>query len=178
MKGSRNQRERPALDAAGLEQAALHYAARFATTRRKLADYLRRKVRERGWEDDGEPPIDALIGRLVDLGYVDDRAFAAGRSAALLRRGFGERRIDAALRGAGIADEDRPAREEFDEQAGWEAALRLAEKRHIGPFAREKGDRAAQEKAMAILLRAGHPVGRARRIVTARAGEIPAWDDA
>ena len=36
------------LDAAALDRLALRYVERFATTRGKLADYLRRKMRERG----------------------------------------------------------------------------------------------------------------------------------
>ena len=38
----------PPLDAAALERLALRYVERFATTRGKLTDYLRRKIREIG----------------------------------------------------------------------------------------------------------------------------------
>ncbi|MFK4872313.1 hypothetical protein ACI3K3_09880, partial [Novosphingobium sp. ZW T3_23] len=63
-----------------LEELALAYVARFATTQGKLRDYLQRKLRERGWvgAEDGEadgrdaPDLDRLIGRYVELGYVDD----------------------------------------------------------------------------------------------------------
>ena len=166
---------RTPFDRASLELSALNYAARFATTQRKLRDYLRRKLRERGWAEEGEPPVDALVAHLAELGYVDDRAFARGRTDALYRRGYGERRVDAALRAAGIADEDIEPRE--SDRAGWEAALRLAERRRIGPFAAYSPDAAGQEKAVAILLRAGHPPARARRIGRSRPGEIPAWDE-
>ena len=64
-------RERPALprplDAAALDQLALRYVERFATTRGKLADYLRRKVRERGWQ--GAPVDPASVAeRMAALG--------------------------------------------------------------------------------------------------------------
>ncbi|HYZ48955.1 MAG TPA: RecX family transcriptional regulator, partial [Sphingomonas sp.] len=37
------------LDAPALERFALRYVERYATTRARLADYLSRKLRERGW---------------------------------------------------------------------------------------------------------------------------------
>ena len=175
MKHGSKERDRRPYDEAALEQAALNYAARFATTRRKLSDYLRRKLREHGWEGEADPPVERLVERLARLGYVDDRGFARGRAAALLRRGYGERRIDAALRAAGVDEADIEVAE--DGQAGWEAALKLAERRRIGPFAADAADRAGRERAMAILIRAGHPPSRARRIAAAPPGVVPAWDE-
>ena len=99
-------RPRPPLDAEALERLALFYAGRYATTRARLAAYLRRKVKERGWEGAGPPPVERLVERFAELGYVDDRGFASARAASLLRRGYGERRVAEALRGAGIAEDD------------------------------------------------------------------------
>ena len=159
-----------------LEQAALSYAGRYATTRAKLAAYLRRKLRERGWSGPGEPSVEVLVERMAALGYVDDRAFATARAATLARRGFGERRVRAALRAAGIEDEDsREAREEA-RRGAWQAALRFAERRRIGPFAETEPDQAGREKALGALLRAGHPPEHARRLAHARPGEIPDTD--
>lgn len=169
----RNRRVRPPLDAAALEQLALAYAGRYATSRARLASYLKRKLRERGWDGGDEPPVERLIGELAALGYVDDRAFAAARAASLGRRGYGARRVAAALRAAGIDEaEGAEARAAADERA-WEAAMRFAERRGIGPFAVAESDRAAREKALAAMLRAGHPLDLARRLVAARPGEIP-----
>lgn len=166
------------LDEESLEQAALSYAGRYATTRAKLASYLRRKLRERGWGGADEPPVDRLIERMAALGYVDDRAFAAARAASLGRHSYGERRVREALRAAGIDDEDsRDAREEAHRGA-WEAALRFAERRRIGPFADREVDRESREKALGALLRAGHPPEFARRLAYARRGEIPDTDSA
>jgi regulatory protein len=154
----------------------LSYAGRYATTRAKLAAYLRRKLRERGWSGPGEPPVQGLVERMAALGYVDDRAFAAARAATLTRRGFGERRVRAALHAAGIQDEDsREAREEA-RLGAWQAALRFAERRRIGPFAEIEPDRQGREKALGALLRAGHPPEYARRLAHARPGEIPDAD--
>jgi regulatory protein len=82
-------REPPPLDQARLNDLALGYAARFATTRVKLARYLARKLKERGWAGSAPADIAALVDRLAGLGYVDDASFAAmkGRAmAALCRR--------------------------------------------------------------------------------------------
>jgi regulatory protein len=164
------------LDGEALERAALSYAGRYATTRAKLAAYLERKLRERGWNGAGEPPIGRLVERMAQLGYVDDRAFASARAAALSRRGYGARRIGAALRGAGITDEDAADAREIASEAEWDAALRFARRRRIGPFAEAEVDRPAREKALAAMLRAGHPLQIARRFVSARPGEIPEAD--
>ncbi len=176
MSHDRGRRVKPPLDAAALEQSALFYAGRYATTRAKLAAYLGRKVRERGWAEAQKPPIEALVERMAALGYVDDRAFASARAGALTRRGYGARRIGEALRAAGIEEEDGAEAREIAEEGAWDAALRFAERRKIGPFAAGEGDRPAREKAYAAMLRAGHPPGLARRIVAARPGEIPLAD--
>jgi len=172
----RNSRNRPPLDAEALEQAALRYAGRYATTRAKLCAYLVRKVRERGWDGAGEPGYDALVERMAALGYVDDRAFAAARAASLGRRGYGERRVGQALRAAGIEEDDAAEARQTARDDAWNAALRFAERRKIGPFALAEADRAGRDKALAAMLRAGHPLALARKLAAARPGEIPDAD--
>ena len=164
------------LDGEGLERLALFYAARYATTRARLTAYLGRKLRERGWAGKGPPPVESLVERLAELRYVDDRAFAASRAASLGRRGYGERRVRDALAAAGIGEEDAADARELARGEAWAAALRFAERRRIGPFAEAEGDRAAREKALGAMLRAGHPIDVARRLVTARPGSIPEPD--
>lgn len=159
------------MDREALERLALHYAGRYATTRAKLRAYLARKLRERGWQGGGEPGLDALIGRFGELGYVDDKAFAASRAASLGRRGYGERRVQAALAAAGVAEEDGAEAREQARGEAWAAALRFAERRRIGPYAAEAPDPAAREKALAAMLRAGHPLDIARKLVRARPGD-------
>ena len=158
------------LDAPRLEELALAYVARFATSAAKLETYLRRKLRERGWEGEHEAPTAALVAelieRLVSAGYVDDTAYARSKSGSLLRRGFGERRIGQALGAAGIATE---VREEVRSGEGTQrrAALALAAKRRFGPFGDKAGDRAGREKQIGAMLRAGHPLDSARELVNA-----------
>jgi len=168
-------RPRP-LDAAGLERIALRYVERYATTRAKLAGYLTRKLHERGWNGDETPPVDALVKKLADLRYVDDAAFAATRAAGLTRRGYGARRVTASLKAAGIGEDDAAPAEAAAREQAWEAALAFARRKRIGPFALAAPDRPVREKAFAALLRAGHDVAIARRIVQSEPGNVPELD--
>lgn len=154
------------LDPPRLEELALAYVARFSTSAAKLQSYLARKLRERGWEGASEPQIAALAERFVAAGYIDDTAYARAKSGGLLRRGYGERRIGQALSAAGIAEEVR-AEVRASETARRRAALTLARKRRFGPFGAGVGDRAARQKQIAALLRAGHPMDSARVLVDA-----------
>lgn len=160
----------PQLDAAALERLALRYVERFATTRGKLADYLGRKIRERGWDGEAADPR-ALAQRMADLGYVDDRLYAESKAVALGRKGLGARRVTMALRQAHIAQADAddlaPA---IAERAG-EAAIAFARRKRIGPFGMPTEDRAVRDKQLAAMLRAGHGFERSRRIVVAQSEE-------
>lgn len=170
-------RPRPPLDEDALRDLALRYVGRFATSRAKLLDYLRRKIGERGWS--GENPADphALVERLAELRYVDDSGYALMKSASLGRRGYGARRVHESLRAAGIADADRGAADAQTKAQGWEAAERLARRKRIGPFAAERPDPRQREKWMAAFLRAGHGHALARRWVDAFPGEPPEKDE-
>lgn len=164
------------LDGEALERLALSYAGRYATTRAKLRAYLARKLAERGWAGDGTAPVERLVERLAELGYVDDKAFAAGRAQSLGRRGFGERRVRAALAAAGIDEEDAAEAREQARDGAWAAALEFARRRRFGPFAARTAERSDREKAIAAMLRAGHPLEIARRLATAAPGTIPEPD--
>lgn len=167
---SRKRAPRP-LTADLLSELALHYVSRFATTRSKLVAYLRRKLRERGWDGDGDPQPESLADRLTELGYIDDEAFAVARAGSLTRRGFGEGRVRQALRHAGVGEEDSVrARELASEQAA-EAALRFAQRKRIGPYAVAPADPRARDKALAAMIRAGHGFGLSRQVVDAKPGE-------
>ncbi|UZK69362.1 RecX family transcriptional regulator [Sphingomonas sp. S1-29] len=148
-----------------LERLALRYVERFATTRAKLATYLARKIRERGWGEDMDPPaIDALVERIAALGYIDDRAFGEARAAALTRRGFGARRVAMALQQAGVGGEDAVGIVPQAEEKAVESALSFARRKRIGPYAREAAERPGREKHMAAMIRAGHAPALSRRI--------------
>jgi regulatory protein len=171
---SRAKRPPKPLNAVRLNDLALHYVARFATSAAKLADYLHRKLRERGWEGEGEAPVADLVQRFVAAGYVDDEAYARAKSGSLLRRGYGTRRIAQALGQAGIAEAVREEVRAGAAEQRW-AALAMAQKRRFGPFAPSPPDRAAFEKQLAAMLRAGHPMPMARAVL--HAGSVEAAEE-
>ncbi|HEY8592909.1 MAG TPA: RecX family transcriptional regulator [Sphingomicrobium sp.] len=158
-------RERPPLDASKLEELAVRYVGRFATSRAKLCAYLARKVRERGWDGAGPPDFDAIAERFCELGYVDDAAYALAKSQSLVSRGYGRRRVDQKLRVDGIGEEDGAAARQLAQSEAVEAALRFAKRRRIGPFGAGHDDPRDREKAVAAMVRAGHPFALARAIV-------------
>jgi regulatory protein len=117
------------------------------------------------------------VEKLSDLRYVDDASFAAARASGLTRRGFGLRRVALSLRAAGIGDEDLHDATESVAAQSWDAAITFARRKRIGPFASAAPDRIGREKALAAMLRAGHSVEIARRIVRAEPGAVPEWHE-
>ena len=155
------------LDETSLRDLALSYVARFATTGAKLEGYLQRKLRERGVAVDEEgrvqnPDVAALVARLVELGYVDDEAYARSKSRDLTARGYGARRVEQALWVAGVEDGIRENTTPSEAEAR-RAAILLARKRRFGPFGLAPEEELPanvlhkhREKQVAAMLRAGH----------------------
>ncbi len=161
---------RPPLTAAKLDELALHYVGRFATSRSKLTTYLKRKLRERGWEGQAEPDLDGLAAKLARLGYVDDRAYAVSKARSLTSRGYGERRVGQALALAGIDEDDGSEARSLAQSEAVESALRFARRRSIGPFAKSPPDPKERERALSAMVRAGHRFGLAKAIVDMEPG--------
>jgi regulatory protein len=175
------------LDETSLRDLALAYVARFATTGAKLEGYLARKLRERGVAEDEDgrvqtPDVGALVTRLIELGYVDDEAYARSKTRDLTARGYGARRVEQALWAAGV---DENVREETapGEAETRRAAILLAKKRRFGPFRipPQEDETAEQlhkrrEKQVAAMLRAGHQFEHITFILDARGeDEIEEW---
>lgn len=160
----------PPLDRAALERMALRYVERFSTTRARLVDYLRRKIRERGWAGEAGDP-DGLAEKLAELGYIDDRAYGEAKAGAMARRGLGGRRVSVAFRQAGIGEEDAAALAGGIEDRTIDAALIFARKKRIGPFAPTAADKVLREKQIGAMIRGGHGFALSRRIATMEPGE-------
>jgi regulatory protein len=196
-KHARKRRRNTPLDETALRDLALAYVARFATTAAKLENYLARKIRERGLAEDAdgrvhELDVTGLVSRLIELGYVDDEAYARSRSRDLTQRGYGKRRVEQALWAAGVEEQARSDNAP-SEAASRRAAMLLARKRGIGPFSRDaregeddQGDdqsdgdfdaaRKRREKQVAAMLRAGHLYEHVQFILEAsEAGMVEEW---
>ena len=161
------------LDERRLEELAVSYVGRFATTRARLGAYLGRKLRERGWEGKAAPATEALVERLAGLGYIDDAAYALSKARSLGQRGYGGGRVTMALRTAGIGEDDGRAAQDFSREQSVAAAVRFAQRRRIGPFAMEKGGPEQRQKALAAMVRAGHAFELARAIVALEPDRSP-----
>jgi regulatory protein len=165
-----HRRPPPPLDAASLERLALRYVERFATTRARLVVYLTRKIRERGWDGAPADPT-AIAERFATLGYIDDRSFAESKAASMARRGLGARRVNEALRYAGIERDDAEAVAPQIVARRADAALAFARRRRIGPFAVTEVDRDKLTKQAAAMMRAGHSPDLVWQIVRMVPGE-------
>ena len=169
------------LDRTRLNDLALAYVARFATSSGKLEAYLARKLRERGWEGEGPPDIPALVARFAEKNYVDDAAYARMKTSGLLARGYGARRIEQQLRADALDEEVREANAPQDREAR-EALFTYVRRRRFGPFRiapKGEGPEAAhkaREKQLAAIVRAGHSFDHARRAVEAKSeAELEEW---
>jgi regulatory protein len=154
------------IDAALLEEWALSYLGRYASSADNLRRVLRRRVRRRF--DTGERPdaavaeadglIDALILRYRAAALLDDAAYAAARARRDLVRGRSLRQIAAGLAAKGIArDEAAVAVAGLSQGIGdpdLAAACTFARRRRLGPYrtTRAEGDR---QRDLAAFARAG-----------------------
>ncbi|MBJ7501924.1 MAG: RecX family transcriptional regulator [Sphingopyxis sp.] len=176
-------RSKRPLGAAKLDELALAYVARFATSRAKLMRYLARKVRESEWmdESDAMAACEAIADRMERRHYLDDRQYAAMRAGAMTRRGLGVRRVKAQLYVDGIAEEDSGEAIEAAANAAVAAAVGFARRRRFGPFAtRGSDDPKQRERQLAAFLRAGHGLALARRVLAVPPGDeagLAALDD-
>ena len=158
---------RKPLNNVDLRQLALTYVGRFATSESKLAAYLLRKIRERGWQDAliAAHAVDQIVADMARARFVDDRVYADMKAASLTRRGYGVRRVQQALNMAGIAEDIRADIISSTAEEAEEAALAYARRRRLGPFSTQPADPRQRDRALAALLRAGHDYATARRIL-------------
>lgn len=147
-----------------MQELALRYVGKYATTRAKLRTYLARKIRERGWEGEREAKLDELVDRFADLGYIDDAGYALGQSRSLSARGYGKQRLTQKLRVAGVNEGDSADANAYADKEAVNAALRYAQRRRIGPFAIDTPDRLQRERWIGSMIRAGHSFGLARAV--------------
>ncbi|MGE5545605.1 MAG: regulatory protein RecX [Solirubrobacterales bacterium] len=163
-----------------LENAALHYLERFASSSANLRRVLIRKV-DRSlahWGGEREAAVrqvEATLAKLARLGYLDDAAYAAQKVQGLHRRGKGVRAIRAALAVKGVAGDDADAAlarlAEDQPEPDLVSAATLARKRRLGPWRPEDQRAATRQKDMAALARAGFDFDTARRVIDAATPE-------
>ena len=167
MKRGPRRRALPPLDEGRLNELALRYVGRFATTRAKLRTYLARKVRERGWDGPRDPDFAAIAERFAHQGYGDDSAeLQKSNGGVPTVRGYGKRRVIEALKAAGVEEEESAAARDHADAGAVSAALRFARRRKVGPFADSTPrDPRERQKSLSAMVRAGHAFELARAIL-------------
>lgn len=162
-----------------LENAALHYLERFASSSANLKRVLMRKVDRSlahwgGERAEAAGQVEAVIAKLTRLGYLNDAAYAEAKTRALHRQGKAGRTIRATLAAKGVDAEAAGAAldglAEDVPEPDLAAAVRLARKRRLGPF-RLQGRAETRQKDLAALARAGFDFDTCRRVIEAEDAE-------
>jgi regulatory protein len=166
--------ERPAPDLAGAVEIALHYLGPRPRTRWEVA----RRLQRAGCD---EQVLEAALGRLTDLGYLDDLAFARWwRDQRDRHAPRGERLLGAELRQRGVPREvieelaSEPGASGDDEgtpPADDDARARDALDRHLRGRSLPT-DRAQLQRLGSFLMRRGFDAETVRRTLRAAAEEI------
>ena len=178
MRKMRANEDNPATTAAPIgvaliEEWALAYLGRYASSAANLRRVLLRRVRRRlgaaaRIDDETAAAIDALIERYRAVGLVDDAAYAAARARQGLARGRSLRQIGAALAVKGIGGEDAAAALESLRESAADpdlaAACAFARRRRLGPYRQPPhvGDR---QRELAAFARAGFSRAAAERVL-------------
>jgi regulatory protein len=161
-----------ALTEAALENAALHYLGRFASSSGNLRRVLLRKLARAAGPDgdtsEGVRVVDELIARYRRSGLLDDRAYAAQAAASLARRGASRFSIRGKLAQKGVAtDLVKEALQGLDDGGNSElaAACALVRRRRLGPYRSQAARLAWGRKDLATIARAGFSLDIARRVL-------------
>jgi len=164
-----------------LMNKAIDYLGRYSSSSHKLGAVLDRFARRKLDAHDPAEITAAIadtVSRCIDLGYLDDTAFAAGqarnhrrlgRSARGIKQRLRQHRIDESAIAAALetADEDVAHGDLY-------AAFQLARRRRIGPFdstltALRNTDQAAfrqrRHRQLGVIARAGFPIDICQRVL-------------
>jgi regulatory protein len=173
--------KRPArpITAKYLQNAATFYLERYPSTAEGLRRVLNRRVARAKMADapimeNVQQAIAAIVGKFVEAGVIDDKAFAQTKARALHRRGTSTRLTRQKLKLAGIDGEtlDKAMAgldQELDtdpRQREWKAATALARRRRLGPF-RAKGRKDHRNRDLATMARAGFDYDLAKKVIDA-----------
>lgn len=154
-----------------LKNIALYYLQRFETTTESLRAVLLRRVNDYAFynpEFDKTPAlqwIEEILSDFQRYKYVDDARFAAlkirdylavGKSEKYIRLKMAEKGVDESIVDEVLASLD------FDP---FQNALKLAKKKHIGPFRQGEDKADFYQKDLAVLARAGFDYDVAKKVM-------------
>ena len=160
-----------------LQNAAVFYLERYASSAEGLRRVLRRRVSKARMldapvMDNVDEAIEAVVQKFVTAGLLDDRAFAQTKARSLHRRGMSSRLTRQRLEVAGVGREDvDKAMVALDDELGtdparreMQAAVALARRRRLGPF-RMKDREENKARDLASMARAGFAYDLARKVI-------------
>jgi len=156
-----------------LENAALYYLQRYATSAANLKRILLRKVKRscafhQTAVEDFVPLVDDLVARYMNVGLVDDKVFAKAKVTSLRRQGHSGRSIIARLQVKGLSTTQiEAAMKNIDaehEDAEIAAARAYVRRKKLGPYRKKIiTDPKDLQKELAAMGRAGFSYDVARR---------------
>lgn len=155
-----------------LKNIALYYLKRFESSVANLRSVLQRRVNDYAYQnkefDRGEAYqwIEDILADFQRYGYLNDRRYAEIKIKDYMSAGKSVRYIKGKMREKGIDEEILSALLEDQEYDEFEAALKLAKKKHIGPFRKDEEARFEnRQKDMGTLVRAGFSYDVVQRVV-------------
>ncbi len=155
-----------------LKNIALYYLKRFESSVANLRSVLQRRVNDYAYQnkefDRGEAYqwIEDILADFQRYGYLNDRRYAEIKIKDYMSAGKSVRYIKGKMREKGIDEEILSALLEDQEYDEFEAALKLAKKKHIGPFRTDEEARFEnRQKDMGTLVRAGFSYDVVQRVV-------------
>ena len=155
-----------------LKNIALYYLKRFESSVANLRSVLQRRVNDYAYQnkefDRGEAYqwIEDILADFQRYGYLNDSRYAEIKINDYMSAGKSVRYIKGKMREKGIDEEILSALLEDQEYDEFEAALKLAKKKHIGPFRKDEEARFEnRQKDMGTLVRAGFSYDVVQRVV-------------
>lgn len=166
-----------------LHNSGLYYLQRFAASTGHFQTVMKRKIDRscRHHADQDRAACLAMLERMIvkfqSLGLLDDETYTQAAVATLRRRGLSERAILSRMQAKNVPAENvRAALRRYnaensmkDDESEMAAALRLAKKKRVGPYAGDKP--CDRNKALAAFARAGFSFEIARKILDLGADE-------
>ena len=160
-----------------LENAALYYLQRYATSAENLKRVMMRKVKKSCAfhqlpVEDFAPLVDELVTRYISSGLIDDTVFARARVTSLRRQGLSKQAIMARLQAKGLSKSQIEAAlrlvDEDQEDPEMTAARACARRKKLGPWRKTPlTDPKSRQKELATMGRAGFSYEIARRALEA-----------
>ena len=146
-----------------LKNKAAGYLGRYASTERKLTQVLIKFIKRKWPEisiDDAKDEIQETVKWCREYGFVNDASYVLMKVKSGRAKGYSAKQIKQKLALAGISSEEVLAAfsdVEDNSDTEFQAALTMARKKRIGPYARSPiTDHEERTRQMARLARAGY----------------------